>query len=93
MTALLVLIAWTLAGTAALALPNEVIHGYRIGYAAAQQLRQSGRAKTYARFRTIMERQMKRRGEDSPDFRRGLLLGGRGFYDGKTMAQGLAELK
>jgi hypothetical protein len=94
LSTLLVAAALTLAGaTVAPARPNEVVDGYRIGFAAAQQLKQSGRAKTFARFRTIMQGQLKRRGDDSPDFRRGLLLGGRDFYAGKTLVKGLADLK
>ncbi len=91
---LMVAAALTFPGaTAASARPNEVVHGFRIGYAAAQQLKQAGRARTFVRFKTIMERQLKRWGDDSPDFRRGLLLGGRDFFAGKSLAQGLADLK
>jgi hypothetical protein len=94
LSTLLILAALMLGGAAAArARPNEVVQGYRIGYAAAQQLQQSGRARTYARFKAIMRGQLKRWGDNSPDFSRGLLKGGRDFYAGKTMAQGLSNLK
>ncbi len=72
---------------------TELVQGYRIGYAAAGQLKTSGRAPTYARFVRLIRRQLDRQGEDSPDFRRGLLLGARDFYRGRTMAEGLRRLK
>jgi len=96
-TAVLVLAATILvtAGAAgrAPAQTTELVQGYRIGYAAAGQLKTSGRAPTYARFVRLMRRQLDRQGEDSPDFRRGLFQGARDYYRGRGLAEGLRQLK
>lgn len=76
-----------------LAQTTELVQGYRIGYAAAGQMKTSGRATTYARFVRLIRRQLDRQGEDSPDFRRGLLRGARDYYRGRGLAEGLRQLK
>ncbi|MBU0516606.1 MAG: hypothetical protein KJ621_17755 [Proteobacteria bacterium] len=72
---------------------TELVHGYRLGYAAAGQLKTSGRATTYARFVRLIGRQLDRHAEHSPDFRRGLFQGAGDYYRGRSMADGLRRLK
>lgn len=91
--AALVLAVLFLAAGRASAQTTELVHGYRIGYAAAGQMKTSGRATTYARFVRLIRRQLDHHREDSPDFRRGLLAGARDYYRGRGMAEGLRRLK